>query len=199
MTHTPDRQFPYPNSVMRALLRLPIWFYRIGMAEVVSLLPLMILTTRGRKSGLPRRAVVEYRRHGRKFYVVSLWGEQPQWVQNLADDPCVTIQQGRRSFAARASLVDDSGEALRALHLFRRTAPVVYDAILARMADEETIDVKTLPDISDQFTIIRFDPVEDPLPLPIVEPDLAWVGPVSLLASIILMVFLVVNRTRRTP
>jgi deazaflavin-dependent oxidoreductase (nitroreductase family) len=191
-------RLPYPNSVMRVLLRLPIWMYRMGLADVVSVVPLMILTTRGRKSGLPRRAVIEYRRHGRKIYAISAWGERPQWVQNLADDPCVTLQQGKRNIAARAKLVDDSSEALRVLYLFRRTSPVVYDAVLARLADGQVIDAKTLPDVSHQFTIIRFDPVEDPPSLPVVEADLAWIGPVSVLAAILLTVFLVINRTRRS-
>jgi deazaflavin-dependent oxidoreductase (nitroreductase family) len=191
-------RLPYPNSAMRVLLRLPIWLYRMGLADVVSIMPLMILTTRGRKSGLPRRAVIEYRRHGRKIYAISAWGKRPQWVQNLADDPCVTLQQGRRNIAARAKLVDDASEALRVLYLFRRTSPVVYDAVLAWLADGQVIDARTLPDVSDQFTIIRFDPVEDPPLLPVVEADLAWIGPVSVLAAILLTVFLVINRTRRS-
>src|SRR5262245_39925130 len=134
MTSTLNRQLPYPNTAARVLLRLPIWLYRMGLADLVSVLPLMILTTRGRKSGLPRRAVIEFRRHGRKIYAISAWGERPQWVQNIAHDPCVTIQRGKRTFTAQAHLVDDPSEALRALYLFRRTSPVVYDAVLARLA-----------------------------------------------------------------
>ena len=108
-----DRLIPYPEGAGRWLLRLPIFGYRLGLGDLLNAGQLMILATRGRKSGLPRYTPIEYRQHGSKYYVVSAWGERPQWFQNLQDCPEVLVQAGRRTFAARAEVVTNSGEALQ--------------------------------------------------------------------------------------
>jgi deazaflavin-dependent oxidoreductase (nitroreductase family) len=169
------RVIPYPTGVGRLLVRLPIWMYRTGLGELLNAANIMILTTRGRKSGLPRYTPIEYRRHGSKIYVISGWDERPNWYQNIAASPEVIVQQGRQSFSAEAVRVTDPSEALRALNLFRRTAPFVYDPVLARMSNRETINPRVLPDVSDKFTIVRFDikPIESGLSG--LRADYAWV------------------------
>lgn len=172
--------FPYPNALMRHLLRLPIWMYRIGLGSLLNLAHIMILTTRGRKSGLPRHTAIEFRVHGSKIYVVSAWGERPHWYQNLMLDPGVTLRLGTRQIGAQAHVVDDAGEALRVLHLFRKKAPAVYDAILTRLSTEESVSLKNLPDVSHQFTIVRFDAMPGEARLPAVKADLRWIWPLAL-------------------
>lgn len=55
----PER-LPYPShSALRSLFRLPILLYRLGLEPLVGW-GFMILTTTGRKSGLPRRTAIEY-------------------------------------------------------------------------------------------------------------------------------------------
>jgi deazaflavin-dependent oxidoreductase (nitroreductase family) len=189
----------YPVGIMRWLLRLPVLFYRMGLGWLANTGHIMILTTRGRKSGEPRHVAVEYRTHGSKVFVVSGWGTQPQWYRNVLADPNVTLQMGDKTYAAQALVVDRPGEALRVLNLFRRRAPFVYDPLIAHMSQADEVDPRTLPDVSDRFTIVRFnrlDGVEPPLPT--VRVDLAWVMPVSLAVSAVTLVLLVVfTRARR--
>lgn len=195
----PSEWFAYPTGAVRALLRLPIWLHRLGLGGLLHFLPLAILTTRGRKSGRPRVTALEYRQHGSKFYLVSAWGTQAHWVQNLLAQPMATLQQGGRSYAVRARLVEDRGEALRVLHLFRRIAPYIYDAVIARLSGEESVDVKTLPDVSGDITIVRLDilPNEAP-PLPPVRADLAWVMPAGLVIGAATMALVLFTRARRS-
>ena len=146
---------PYPRGLGRLLLRLPLTFYRLGFGGLLNAGHILILGTRGRKTGQPRYTPIEYRRHGSKIYVVSAWGERPQWLQNLKTEPNVLVQQGQQHFGARASIVTNAGEALRVLHLFRRRAPFVYDPIIARLSARERVDARMLPDVSSEITIIR--------------------------------------------
>jgi deazaflavin-dependent oxidoreductase (nitroreductase family) len=188
----------YPNQFLRLALRLPILFTRLGLGRLVSASNILILTTRGRKTGRARHTAIEYRRHGSQLYVISAWGERPDWYRNLLADPHVTVQQNGRPFAATASVVDNSGEALRVLHLFRRTAPVVYEAVLARMTDERARDVNTLPEISPNVTIVRMDEQKAvPPPLPPVRPDLLWLWPTALVALTATAAFVFFTRSRR--
>lgn len=179
---------------MRVSLRLPIVLYRMGWGGVLDAINIMILTTRGRKSGSPRHTAIEYRRHGSKLYLISLWGDVPQWYQNICADSTVAIQMGKRHLAGRAYPVNNAGEALRVLHLFRRRAPAVYDALIARLTDRDKIDLRTLPDVSGAMTIIRIDPLPDAPIFPPVQTDLAWVSPVC---AVLMMAVMALRRVRR--
>jgi deazaflavin-dependent oxidoreductase (nitroreductase family) len=188
----------YPNQFLRLALRLPILFTRMGLGKLVSASNVLILTTRGRKTGRARHTAIEYRRHGSQLYVISAWGDRPDWFRNLLIDPHVTVQQNGRTFAARASVVDNSGEALRVLHLFRRTAPFVYEAVLARMTDERAKDVSTLPEISPDVTIVRMEEQKAEIaPLPPVDSDLLWLWPTALIAATTTLALVLLTRSRR--
>ena len=178
---TPKREtvsmdwLPYPGSIMRHVLRLPIWGYRLGLSRLMSHMRLMVLTTWGRRTGLPRHTAIEYRVHGSKIYIVSAWGERPNWYRNLLAHPVARIRRGQQTLNAQATIVTDPSEALRVLYLFRQRAPLFYDPVLARMSNRETVTPRTLADISDQFTIVRLDPAGDVVGPPPVETDLKWV------------------------
>lgn len=174
------KQLPYPNSFFRLLLRLPLELHRLGLGWVVSFAPLLVLTTRGRKSGLPRHTTLEYRRHGSKLYILSIWGERPDWYQNLRDDPCATIKLGNHGYSVEAHPVKDKSEAQRVLYMFRRNLPILYDPLLARLSTVDRMDLRTLADVADEFTIIRLDISDAPLPLSPVAADRVWVIPALL-------------------
>ena len=67
--------------------------------------PALLLTTRGRKSGLLRRTALIYGRDGDSYVVVASYGggpENPAWYRNLEADPQVHVQVGAEEFDARA-------------------------------------------------------------------------------------------------
>jgi deazaflavin-dependent oxidoreductase (nitroreductase family) len=187
---------PYPGGLMRLLLRLPILFYRLGLGDLMNAANILILGTRGRKSGLPRYTSIEYRRHGSKIYVISAWGERPHWFGNLQRTPEVLVQLGRRHFGARASAVTNPGEALRVLHLFRRRAPFVYDPIIARLSAREKVSERSLPEVSQEITIVRIDPVPD---APVIQPlpaDYGWLLPGLLALGVTMLLIIGLTRSR---
>jgi deazaflavin-dependent oxidoreductase (nitroreductase family) len=160
----------------------------------------MVLTTRGRATGMPRHTAIEYRTHGSKLYVVSIWGSRPNWYQNLLASPDVTVQRGGRVYAATAHPVTNSGEALRVLHLFRRRAPGIYDSIIARLSDRNSIDSRSLHEVTDAFTIVRIEPNGRSLPLPPVPVNRDWMLPAAAFAGLglILFTFMLARSFQRT-
>lgn len=65
----------------------------------------LLLTTRGRKSGLLRRTALFYGKDGDRYVVVASSGghaKHPAWYLNLAANPEVEVQVGADKFAARA-------------------------------------------------------------------------------------------------
>ncbi len=188
---------PYPRGFFRGLLRLPLVLYRMGLGDVMNAAHIMILATRGRRSGLSRHTPIEYRQHGSKIYVISGWGERPHWLRNLKAAPAVLIQQGSRQFAARAEVVTNGGEALRVLHLFRRRAPFVYDPLIARLSERESIDERTLPEVTEKITIVRLDPTAGKSELEPLPASYGWVLPA--LIAVVMAALLVVGASRSRP
>jgi len=67
--------------------------------------PIVILTTRGRKSGkLRKTALMRVERDGRYAVVASMGGapKHPVWYLNLVADPTVTLQDGDQVVTMRA-------------------------------------------------------------------------------------------------
>jgi F420H(2)-dependent quinone reductase len=67
--------------------------------------PVVILTTRGRKSGkLRKAALMRVERDGRYAVVASMGGapRNPVWYLNLVADPTVTLQDGDQVLSMRA-------------------------------------------------------------------------------------------------
>lgn len=76
--------------------------------------PALLLTTTGRKSGLPRTNGLTYCRDRGDFIVVASNGgsdRPPAWLLNLQADPRVSIRVGRRVMAATARVADPEAQA----------------------------------------------------------------------------------------
>jgi deazaflavin-dependent oxidoreductase (nitroreductase family) len=73
-------------------------------------MPTLLLTTRGRRSGKPRRTTMIYRRDGDRYVLVASNGgasEHPSWFFNLLEHPEVDVQVGPKRFPARAATADE--------------------------------------------------------------------------------------------
>lgn len=70
--------------------------------------PLLVMTSRGAKTGESRRAILTYHRDGDDYIVAGTAGgsrTDPSWVQNVEVDPDVTIEVGNERLDARATIV----------------------------------------------------------------------------------------------
>mgnify|MGYP005842664017 CR=1 FL=1 len=169
----------YPGGLARRALKAPLLLYRLGLGR---LLPptILLLTTTGRRSGRPRTAALESRRHGSKLYVVSIWGTRADWYRNLLADPLVRVQVGGRSFAGRAVPIADANELWRVLHLFRRGNPLL-DAILEGTAGLTlSAHPHDLDRHRERLAGVRLEPADAPDAPPALRPDLAWLWGVGL-------------------
>jgi deazaflavin-dependent oxidoreductase (nitroreductase family) len=87
-----------PRGLSRLGFRLPIWFYRLGLGGLLGT-RFLLLTHTGRKSGLPRRTVLEVVRHDREsgtIVVAAGFGPGSDWYSNLRKDPRVAVECGGR-------------------------------------------------------------------------------------------------------
>jgi deazaflavin-dependent oxidoreductase (nitroreductase family) len=64
----------------------------------------LYLTTRGRKSGLPREIEIWFTYRDGRFYLIAEYPTS-NWLQNVKADPNAQVRVGEKKFAARARLV----------------------------------------------------------------------------------------------
>lgn len=74
----------------------------VGPTRVV-----MLLTTTGRKSGLPRQTPLQYEKVNDDYYIASARGSDADWFKNIVADPKVHVQIRDREFDAIAEPVTD--------------------------------------------------------------------------------------------
>ena len=96
-----------PTFIWRLMRRMSNRVIRLvaagrGPAGVV-----LVLTTTGRKSGLPRQTPLQYEQVGEDIYIASARGPQADWFRNLQADPRVQVLVGGRQLPAQAEAVTD--------------------------------------------------------------------------------------------
>jgi deazaflavin-dependent oxidoreductase (nitroreductase family) len=84
-----------------------VLLYRGPLADLLRSRCVMLLTTRGRRSGRPRTGAVSFMPVEDHFVVFSGWGVTSNWYRNVRTNPEVTITVGRRRMRALARLVED--------------------------------------------------------------------------------------------
>jgi deazaflavin-dependent oxidoreductase (nitroreductase family) len=67
----------------------------------------VLLTTRGRRSGLPREVLLPCARIGESVVVLSTYGWRSNWIRNLLAEPEVEVTCNGRPVRGRAEVVDD--------------------------------------------------------------------------------------------
>ena len=72
---------------------------------------MLIMTSTGAKTGLPRTVPLGYHRDGESYILVGSNNgrdEQPEWLANLRKNPIVTVEVGTETFQARATVTGGS-------------------------------------------------------------------------------------------
>ena len=75
--------------------------------------PLLVLSTRGAKSGAERRAILTFSRDGDDYVVAGTASgarTDPAWVHNLGEHPEARVEAENRQFDARAAVIASGPE-----------------------------------------------------------------------------------------
>lgn len=154
-----------PRGLLRLFFRSPILVYRLGLGGI-GLGGLtgkrIMLTTVGRKSGKPRRAVVDVMRHDAAtgtYYVISAWGERSDWYRNLLANPSLRAQVGWRSFAAKATVLSESHAGQMMIEYARRH-PTYTRAIMRLLGFKggSSDDEEAMRTLGPQMRVVAIQP-----------------------------------------
>lgn len=100
------------KKVIKAANRVHVALYRVSggkFAGRIANLPILLITTFGRKSGKPYTNPVVYLKDGQDYLVTASAGGMdwsPGWYFNLKNKPRARIQIGDQAFDVQAVIVD---------------------------------------------------------------------------------------------
>jgi len=97
----------------------------IGPARVV-----LLLTTTGRKSGLPRVTPLQYEQVDGDYYIASARGADADWFKNILADPKVLVQIKNQEFDAIAEPVTDPNRIADFIEMRLQRHPVMIRLIM---------------------------------------------------------------------
>lgn len=98
-----------PTWLLKLSSRSHVFLYRLfggRFVKTMNGLPVLLLTTTGRKSGVERTTPVVFLRDGEDFIIAPGVRERPDWYLNLKKQSRATIQIGNSARQVRALEVD---------------------------------------------------------------------------------------------
>lgn len=166
--------YPARGTISRLVFKAPLFFWRTGLGPLIGR-SMLVLTTRGRKSGLPRHTMVSYSQVAGKIYIASGWGQQAQWYRNMHADPHVSVQTDRGTFSALARRVEDQDEFMLVMqHLLETGGDIYFRPWLESLGI--AMDLDSILSNQSKIYLVALDRTIQPGPLPL-EADLVWLWP----------------------
>lgn len=155
-----DFKIPEPPRGIKAIFwRLPIWLYRLKLGWLVGQ-RMLLLTHIGRKSGEPRRAVLEvihYDPETKTPYVASGFGEKSQWYRNISQNKDVTIQLGSQRFEATAVRLSTE-DAEKIFQVYHQKHPNAIKNLSKMIGYEVGEDEESLTQFMRSIPVVAFQP-----------------------------------------
>ena len=144
--------FPTPNKFIRFL-------YSIGLGFLLGHI-ILLLTTTGRRTGLPRTTPLQYEEQDGKFYVVSVSGIKSDWYKNIVHDPRVFVRVGTRNFRGQAECTTDHSRIADLLELRLERHPALVRRILEADGLPRNPSREEIEDYSRGLAMVEITPLD---------------------------------------
>jgi deazaflavin-dependent oxidoreductase (nitroreductase family) len=149
-----------PKVIWR-LLKLPSrLIYALGLGSLQGRF-VLLLTTIGRKSGLPRVTPLQYEEVDGKYFVGSARGHKADWYRNILNNPNVRVQVRSWHFNAMAEPINEPGKIADFLELRLRRHPSMVGAMFRAQGYPSIPNRKELEAYAAQRTMVVLRPIDD--------------------------------------
>ena len=128
----------------------------IGPGRVV-----LLLTTTGRKSGLPRITPLQYEEVNGRYIVGSARGASADWFRNIQANPHVWVQIQERKLAATAQAVTDIEQVAEFLALRLKRHPLMIGLLMRLEGLPWRFTPADLKRFADQKAMVVIEPLTD--------------------------------------
>lgn len=174
--------YPTRGTLNRILFKTPLIWWRSGLGPMLGR-KMLVLTTWGRKSSLPRHSMLSYTTVGGIHYVIAGWGARSDWAKNITTNPRVTVQTDRDTYtttARRVTTVEEYGPVMQVL--LGGGGDSHFEPWLESLNIDQNLD--DLIAKRDRVYLIALDRSDEPGPPPM-KTDLIWLWPAMIGAAVI--------------
>lgn len=154
---------PNPPRGLKAIpWRLPIWMYRLKLGRFLGH-RFLLLNHTGRKSGLPRQAVLEvvkFEKDSNTHIVASGFGEKADWYLNITHTPEVSIQVAGEEIFVKAERLA-SPVAANVFREYHRHHPKALQGLSKLIGYKvSNVEEEMLAFFSEHIPLIAFRPTQ---------------------------------------
>jgi deazaflavin-dependent oxidoreductase (nitroreductase family) len=137
---------------------LMVAFYRIGLLPLIGVSrTVMLLITRGKKSGKLRSTPIGYFRIGGVIHLFSAWGKGASWYKNMIANPDeVWIQIGFRKYPVCAHALVEPVEIQRTLEQFIVESPSLAAYLFGWEPERDRMENADFSEVINHVLIVRF-------------------------------------------
>ena len=183
------------RQAFKAGNRFMVLFFRLGLGNMGNrpeTSQVMVLSHRGRKSGLLRRTPVNFAVVDGDIYCTAAFGSRADWYRNIQADPNVELWLPNGWYAGVAEEVPDDDPRRNAL-MRQVLIASGFAAPLFAGVNPKTISEQRLAELSADYRLIRIRRTA-PLTGPGGPGDLAWVWPLTAAVLLVLLLLLLLKR-----
>jgi len=120
----------------------------------------LILTTNGRKSGLPHKTPLQYELENGAVYVASARGCQADWVRNILANPNIEIELEDIHFHAQAQVITDSTQISDFLEIRLKRHPLMMGAMMFFHGLVPRPNRDQLYELAVDLAVVKFNPID---------------------------------------
>jgi deazaflavin-dependent oxidoreductase (nitroreductase family) len=118
----------------------------------------LVLTTLGRKSGLPRSTPLQFEEVDGVYYVASARGKKADWYRNLLSNPQAEVRVKDKNFHTCAELITEPGEIADFLELRLKRHPGFMGIMLRLEGLQRKYTRTDLEKFAERLAIVTLDP-----------------------------------------
>jgi deazaflavin-dependent oxidoreductase (nitroreductase family) len=147
-------------SLWKIIKYPPQFFYAVGLGPIYGRL-VLLLTTTGRISGLPRVTPLQYEEINGKIYIGSARGTMADWYKNIQADPRVKVRVRSREFHGIAEPVADPSRVVDFLEYRLKKHPRMIGFIMSREGVSKSPSRSELEKHAQNKAIVIITPQKD--------------------------------------
>ena len=152
------------NRLTKFLFRVgkypPQLVYALGLGPIYGRL-VLLLTTIGRKSGLPRVTPLQYEEIDGVIYVAAARGQQADWFRNIVANPRVEVRVKNRHFCGLGETITDPTRIADFLELRLERHPRILGAMFRAQGWSSQPDRLQLEQYAANRAMVAIRPVEN--------------------------------------
>ena len=120
----------------------------------------LTLTSKGRKSGLPRKTPLQYELENGAVYVASARGCQADWVRNILVNSNVEVELDDLHFHAQAQVITDSTHISEFLEERLKRHPLMIGAMMLFHGLPPRPNRDQLYELAVDLALVKFNPID---------------------------------------